>query len=241
MTRPQPSCPTCGSSDPAKRMYEMAMGNYDYCEDPFHSQAGAVDTGVSVGSDGSVMLDGCFGSGTIFDAPVSQPPVPDERGVTDAMIEAALHARVPGGSNVMDWLPLANDEHGRPSSPHQTARDVMRCALEAALASPSPGTDYEEEAARPSPGPDGPCEWTNANGEVRSGYVVSTPPVGTAESVAQYLHDALFPPEPDAVRELIEAGWGAIDAYAPRMSKTPKQAKADARLRTALTAVKGEG
>lgn len=56
--------------------------------------------------------------------------VPAE-GVTDAMVEAALKARVPGGAQVKDWLPSA-DTYGR--EPHQTTRNVMRAALTAALA-----------------------------------------------------------------------------------------------------------
>lgn len=48
--------------------------------------------------------------------------------VTDAMVERALCARVPGGSQVWVWLPQADAW-----TPHQTARDVMRCALDAAL------------------------------------------------------------------------------------------------------------
>ena len=48
--------------------------------------------------------------------------------VTDAMVDAALHASVPGGSEVWVWLPQEDA-----FTPHQTARDVMRCALSAAL------------------------------------------------------------------------------------------------------------
>ncbi|RWO06318.1 MAG: hypothetical protein EOS07_22025 [Mesorhizobium sp.] len=54
--------------------------------------------------------------------------------VTDAMIDAALYARVPGGSQAWAWLPQEDAW-----TPHQTARDVMRSALEAvALAAPVP-------------------------------------------------------------------------------------------------------
>ncbi|RWP29897.1 hypothetical protein [Mesorhizobium sp.] len=49
--------------------------------------------------------------------------------VTDAMVETALYARVPGGSQVWAWLPQEDAW-----TPHQTARDVMRCALEAVAA-----------------------------------------------------------------------------------------------------------
>lgn len=48
--------------------------------------------------------------------------------VSDEMVERALMARVPGGSQVWVWLPQ-EDAY----TPHQTARDVMRCALEAVL------------------------------------------------------------------------------------------------------------
>ena len=48
--------------------------------------------------------------------------------VTEEMITAALYARVPGGAEVWCWLPQEDA-----FTPHQTARDVMRCALEAAL------------------------------------------------------------------------------------------------------------
>jgi hypothetical protein len=57
---------------------------------------------------------------------------PDERvrvAVDDAMIDAALHARVPGGAEVWCWLPQQDAW-----TPHETARDVMRAALGAALA-----------------------------------------------------------------------------------------------------------
>lgn len=48
---------------------------------------------------------------------------------TEAMIEAALHARVPGGSEVWAWLPQQDAW-----TPHEIARDVLRAALTAALA-----------------------------------------------------------------------------------------------------------
>jgi hypothetical protein len=54
-------------------------------------------------------------------------------GVTDALIEKALHARVPGGSEVWHWLPQLDGW-----TPHETARDIIRCALEAALQSSPP-------------------------------------------------------------------------------------------------------
>lgn len=46
----------------------------------------------------------------------------------EAMITAALDARVPGGAEVSAWLPQKDA-----FTPHQTARDVMACALKAAL------------------------------------------------------------------------------------------------------------
>ncbi len=47
----------------------------------------------------------------------------------DALEEAALHARVPGGAEVYHWLPTDKSAQ----NPHQTAKEVMRCALAAAL------------------------------------------------------------------------------------------------------------
>lgn len=48
--------------------------------------------------------------------------------VSDELIERALHATVPGGGQVWCWLPSVDAW-----TPHQTARNVMRAALEAAL------------------------------------------------------------------------------------------------------------
>jgi len=48
--------------------------------------------------------------------------------VSESMIDAALMARIPGGAEVWHWLPQKDAW-----TPHQTALDVMRCALEAAL------------------------------------------------------------------------------------------------------------
>lgn len=53
--------------------------------------------------------------------------------VTEAQIDAALNARVPGGSNVWVWLPQKDAW-----TPHETAREVMRCAIGAALAAATP-------------------------------------------------------------------------------------------------------
>jgi hypothetical protein len=49
--------------------------------------------------------------------------------MADELVDAALNATVPGGSNVWVWLPQKDAW-----TPHQTARDVMRCAITAALA-----------------------------------------------------------------------------------------------------------
>jgi hypothetical protein len=51
---------------------------------------------------------------------------------TDAMIEAALHARVPGGAEVRDWLPMQSD--AKTSDP--VAYVIMNYALVAAMAAP---------------------------------------------------------------------------------------------------------
>lgn len=65
-------------------------------------------------------------------------PTEDE---LDALVEIALHARVPGGSEVWVWLPQADA-----FTPHETAREVMRSALKAvmqgaAALSPATGTE----------------------------------------------------------------------------------------------------
>lgn len=82
-------------------------------------------------------------------AALSTPPPPEPlstEGVDDAMIERALHALVPGGAEVWCWLPQKDS-----FTPHETARDVMRCALEAALAQThpvsSPGEGWREDLA----------------------------------------------------------------------------------------------
>lgn len=48
--------------------------------------------------------------------------------VTEEMINKALHAVVPGGAEVWCWLPQVDG-----FTPHQTARDVIRSALEAVI------------------------------------------------------------------------------------------------------------
>lgn len=52
--------------------------------------------------------------------------------VTDAMVEKALHARIPGGSEAWVWI-IGQDDGWKP---HQAARDVMRAVLEAVLDNP---------------------------------------------------------------------------------------------------------
>jgi hypothetical protein len=49
--------------------------------------------------------------------------------VTDALVDAALHARVPGGAEVWNFLPQKDA-----FNPHETARAVIRAALEMAFA-----------------------------------------------------------------------------------------------------------
>lgn len=60
--------------------------------------------------------------------------------ITDAMVEAALHATVPGGAEVWAWLL----QEKRKSAPHQTDYNVMRAALSAALA-PAPAQQSERD------------------------------------------------------------------------------------------------
>lgn len=48
--------------------------------------------------------------------------------VSEAMIDKALAARVPGGSEVRAWLPMSDGW-----TSHQTARVVIRAALSAVL------------------------------------------------------------------------------------------------------------
>lgn len=78
-------------------------------------------------------------TGRIF-AAISNRDLPEEPAsaeglveVTDAMIDRALHARVPGGAEVWVWLPQKDAW-----TPHETARDVMRAALTAALSASAP-------------------------------------------------------------------------------------------------------
>lgn len=59
---------------------------------------------------------------------------------TPEMIEAALHARVPGGAEVWAWLPQKDAW-----TPHETARDVMHAALSAALSVPAAAVVGEPE------------------------------------------------------------------------------------------------
>lgn len=72
---------------------------------------------------------------------IAAPSPLREEMVTDEMVEAALHAVVPGGAEVWNWLPQETAWE-----PHQTARDVMRAALTAALnASATPSIGEIEE------------------------------------------------------------------------------------------------
>lgn len=50
---------------------------------------------------------------------------------TDEMVDAALHAVVPGGAEVWCWLPSVDAW-----TPHDTAREVIRTAIRAALSVP---------------------------------------------------------------------------------------------------------
>lgn len=58
---------------------------------------------------------------------------PDAVAVTPEMVSAALFAKVPGGAEVWHWLPQTAG-----NTPHQTAHNVMRCAIAAALAPSAP-------------------------------------------------------------------------------------------------------
>ena len=69
--------------------------------------------------------------------------------VDEAMVERALHARVPGGSEVWCWLPQKDAW-----TPHQTARDVMECALNAALNASQAHVKHKAEGdCEPPPAP----------------------------------------------------------------------------------------
>lgn len=63
--------------------------------------------------------------------------------VTEDMVTAALNARVPGGAEVWNWLPQADAW-----TPHQTARDVIRAALEVALTRETARADAAEKFIR---------------------------------------------------------------------------------------------
>lgn len=66
-------------------------------------------------------------------SPNPLPAAREEVGVTEATVEAALHAHVPGGAEVWHWLPQTDADNTDLAQPHPTARNVMRAALEAAL------------------------------------------------------------------------------------------------------------
>lgn len=70
--------------------------------------------------------------------PQAAPSLPAD--VTDAMVDRALMASVPGGSEVWCWLPQKDAW-----TPSDTAKDVMRCALKAALAPFADRVAGEEE------------------------------------------------------------------------------------------------
>lgn len=72
--------------------------------------------------------------------------------ISDKAVEAALKASVPGGSEVWCWLPQKDAW-----TPHETAKDVMRCALRDAI--PVLLEGKAEEIARVID----PGAWTNAD------------------------------------------------------------------------------
>ena len=59
---------------------------------------------------------------------------PTEIAELERLVDVALKARVPGGSEVWVWLPQQDA-----FTPSETARDVMRCAIKAALEARSDG------------------------------------------------------------------------------------------------------
>jgi hypothetical protein len=69
----------------------------------------------------------------LYDPPQRAP------GVDEAMVERALHARVPGGAEVWHWI------DGGGFGPKEAQRNVMRAALEAALTRGPSGVDGETE------------------------------------------------------------------------------------------------
>jgi hypothetical protein len=74
-------------------------------------------------------------------AALAAPPIDDP-------VNRALCARVPGGAQVKDWLPMNDD-----SSPHPTARTVMRVALAAAGVTPPAAPDAPQGRVAPALGP----------------------------------------------------------------------------------------
>lgn len=69
-------------------------------------------------------------------APLSVPSQREAK-VTDQMVEAALYATVPGGAQVMAWLPMHMTADGE--MPHPVAEMVMRTAITAALSAADRG------------------------------------------------------------------------------------------------------
>lgn len=83
------------------------------------------------------------------------PAAREEVGVTDAVVEAALHAHVPCGAEVWHWLPQTDADNTDLAQPHPAARNVMRAALEAALSHPqqteiAPAAPSQEAVKSPS-------------------------------------------------------------------------------------------
>ena len=86
--------------------------------------------------------------------PLFTHPASDARDAlvaTDAMVEKALHARVPGGAEVRNWLPMLDD--AKTSAP--IAYVIMNVAIEAALAAAPPASDDDEYDAALSASTDG--------------------------------------------------------------------------------------
>jgi hypothetical protein len=63
--------------------------------------------------------------------------------ITDEMLDRALHARVPGGAEVWAFLPQKDA-----FTPSETARNVVRAAVEAAMRSSAPPVMGMEERYR---------------------------------------------------------------------------------------------
>ena len=152
---------------------------------------------------------------------------PTEIAELERLVDVALKARVPGGSEVWVWLPQQDA-----FTPSETARDVMRCAIKAALEARTP-TDHSELIERVEAWE---REWLSAGHTPHWGDGIEW---GTAKEIARRL-EALTA-RSDGWREGVEAAAMVAEqdntpAYGPH--RADMECLAEAQRQNIATAIR---